>query len=289
LNHRGANVASTKKRLRETAKRTEAERFLTGARPGSLPPVPHAQLATLVSRPPAGDDWLHELKLDGYRVLARLENGRAQLWTRNGNDWTDRFRGVAGAVERLAARSALLDGEVVVQLPDGRTSFQALQNAGASSNLRYFVFDLLHLDGLDLSAVELDTRKEALLALVSPELGAASPLQYCDHVVGQGAAFFAQVCQARLEGIVSKRRQSSYQSGRSSEWQKVKCLRAQEFVIVGFTEPAGSRQALGALLVATHEGQELVYRGKVGTGFTEEALKSLFRRLQPIERPTSPL
>jgi len=259
---------------------------LAGARPGALPAVPQAQLATLVKHPPAGDGWLHELKFDGYRILARLENGRARLWTRNGNDWTERFPAVATAIERLDAQVALLDGELVAQLADGRSSFQALQNAGIRSDLRYYGFDLLHLDGLDLVGVQQDARKEALHALISPETGDSSPLQYSDHVVGQGAEFFRQACGAGLEGIVSKRLTGRYRAGRSTEWVKVKCQREQEFVVVGYTEPAGSRQDLGALLVATYEGEELVYRGKVGTGFSAETLRRLHTQLRPAERKT---
>src|SRR3990172_9360153 len=259
-----------------------AVREITGARAGTLPRRPVVQLASLVAVPPAGDDWLHEMKFVGYRVLARLEAGRAELWTRNGKDWTDRFPAIAAAVEQLGVGSALLDGEVVVQRPDGTTSFQALQNAGPRSNLLYYVFDLLHVDGLDLTRVQQLARKEALRSLLSAGATAEGPLRFSDHVVGHGEAFFRQACSARLEGIISKRIGSVYRGGRSGDWQKVKCLQRQEFVVVGFTEPAGSRQDLGALLVATHEGDVFVYRGRVGTGFGAEELGRLRRLLSPL-------
>ena len=273
----------SRKASKSPQQRREMDVGLAGARPGVLARKPVAQLATLVARPPEGDEWLHEIKFDGYRVLARLEDGRAQLWTRNGNDWTGQFAGIAAAVERLGARTALLDGEVVVQLPDGRTSFQALQNAAARSDLLYYVFDLLYLDGLDLTAVQQDARKEALLALIS-ELPGGGPLRYSDHVIGQGAEFLRQACGAGLEGIVSKRRRGHYRGGRGGEWVKAKCLQEQEFVVIGYTDPAGSRQDLGALLIGTYENGRLVYRGKVGTGFSADVLRDLRRRLQPFEQ-----
>jgi bifunctional non-homologous end joining protein LigD len=263
---------------------------LPGARPGKLPKKPQAALATLVKEPPAGDEWLHEIKLDGYRILAGIEGGKARLVSRNGNDWTQRFAAVAEAVGPIAAESALLDGEVAVLDARGITSFHALQSAGTkpASELRYFVFDLLHLDGQDLTGVPLVERKEALRAL----LAASAPLhvvQFSDHVVGQGAAFFRTACGSGVEGIVSKRAASRYSPGRTRDWLKVKCSQRQEFVVVGFTEPQGARTGFGALVLAVHDDGELRYAGRVGTGFTEEDLRALRKRMGALERERAPV
>ena len=263
---------------------------LPGARPGKLPKKPQAALATLVKEPPAGDEWLHEIKLDGYRILAGVEGGRARLVSRNGNDWTQRFAPVAEAVRSIAAESALLDGEVAVLDSRGITSFHALQSAGSTpgSELRYFVFDLLHLDGQDLTGVALVERKEALRAL----LAASAPLQgiqFSDHVVGHGDEFFRTACGSGVEGIVSKRASSRYTPSRTKDWLKVKCTLRQEFVVVGFTEPQGARPGFGALVIAVHEDGELRHAGKVGTGFTDDDLRELRNRMRKLERKSAPV
>jgi bifunctional non-homologous end joining protein LigD len=260
-----------------------------GARKGPLPRGLRPQLATLVTEAPAGDGWLHELKFDGYRILGRVQDGRARLVSRNGNDWTGNFPSLAAALEALPLSQALIDGEVAVLLPDGTTSFQALQNAlsaRAQGELVYFAFDLPYLEGYDLTRAGLEDRKAALSALLS---GAGTAVRYSAHVVGSGAEFFANACRMRLEGIVSKRRDAPYQAGRGGSWLKVKCLRRQEVVIGGWTEPSGSRTGLGALLVGVHEkGDGLTFAGKVGTGFTEKVLRDLRRRLGALEQASSP-
>ncbi len=263
---------------------------LPGARPGKLPKKPQAALATLVKEAPAGDDWLHEIKLDGYRILAGIEAGKARLVSRNGNDWTQRFAPVANAVRSIAAESALLDGEVAVLDERGITSFHALQSAASTpaSKLHYFVFDLLHLDGQDLTGVPLAERKEALRAL----LAASAPLnvvQFSDHVAGHGAEFFRTACGSGVEGIVSKRAASRYSPGRTKDWLKVKCTLRQEFVVVGFTEPQGARTGFGALVLGVHEDGELRHAGKVGTGFTDEDLRALRNRMGKLERKKAPI
>jgi bifunctional non-homologous end joining protein LigD len=228
------------------------------------------------------------MKFDGYRILSRIEKGRATLLSRNAKDWTDRFRDVAAAAIALPARQALLDGEIAVLLPNGTTSFQALQNADAEhGQLCYFVFDLLHLDGQDLTGATLETRKSALEALVSSR--SAGVIRYSTHVVGQGEEFFRQACRLSLEGIVAKRRDGPYEPGRGRSWLKVKCIQEQEFVIGGFTEPKGSRAGLGALLLGVNgEGGALAYAGKVGTGFTGSAAVSLRKRLDKLRVTESP-
>jgi len=262
---------------------------LSGARKAPLPASLHAQLATAVTDPPRGDEWLHEMKFDGYRILARLDKGRVKLVSRNGKDWTDRFPTITDAVAGLGAERAVLDGEVAVLLPDGRTSFQALQNymgGAAGGQLVYYAFDLLYLDGYDLSGAALEPRKAALQRLVT---GVSDRIRYSDHVVGQGEKVFANACGMGMEGIVSKRRDMSYTPGRTRGWLKVKCHLEQEVVIGGFTEPEGSRSGLGALLVGVYDGEgRLVYAGKVGTGFTEKVLQDLRRKLEAREQKTAP-
>ncbi|HUH13006.1 MAG TPA: DNA ligase D [Longimicrobiales bacterium] len=261
---------------------------LPGARRGSLPRTPKAQLATLVPDAPPGRDWLHEIKFDGYRILARIERGRVRLLSRSGKDWTERFPGVAGALGALPCRSTLIDGEVVAFTEDGVSDFQRLQNASASGeDLYYVAFDLLHLDGWDVARSPLTARKGLLERLLAD--GPAA-LRYSDHVVGSGPEFHANACKLQLEGIISKRADRPYVGGRGKDWLKAKCLRRQEFVVVGWSEPKGSRTALGALLLGVHDDEgRLVAAGKVGTGFTEASLRQLLRRLEPLEREGSPL
>jgi len=259
--------------------------------PASMTP----QLATLVAEPPDGAEWVHETKFDGFRVLGRISGGEATLFTRSGQDWTAHFPGVATAAAALPVKTAWLDGEVTVVLRDGRSSFGALQNRGQAKDgeqLVYFVFDLLYQDGHDLRPLSLEARKRALAALLAqgPRRGARAPLRYVEHVDGPGAGadFFARACREGLEGIVSKRRDQPYVAGRSFDWVKTKCMKRQEFVIGGFTEPKGARASLGALLVGVYEGERLRYAGKVGTGFGQAAAAELRRRLEALERATSP-
>ncbi|HYL05377.1 MAG TPA: DNA ligase D [Thermoanaerobaculia bacterium] len=267
-----------------------------GARRGPLPRTIAPALATLVSAPPAGGQWLHEIKFDGYRVVCEVARGKARLLTRHGKDWTGRFPPVAAAAAELPVDSLALDGEVTVLLPDGKTSFQALQESfGEGGGLPgaamvYFVFDLLYLDGYDLRPAPLAERKEALRRLLEAAGVTADggPLRWSDHVTGQGEDFYRHACRYGLEGIVSKRADLPYRAGRSKEWLKVKCLQRQEMVIGGFTDPEGARAGLGALLLGAYEDGKLVYAGKVGTGFTAQVLLDLRRRLEPSERRTPP-
>ena len=248
------------------------------------------QLATLVKTPPAGDDWLHEIKYDGYRIGCRIRDGRATLISRTGKDWTEAFPEIAEAAARLRVASALLDGEVVIVLPDGRTSFQALQNAfagsGRRSSLAYFAFDLLHLDGERLDRLPLAERKARLRRVIGARR--SGRIRYSEHVQGHGEAFFAEACRMGLEGIISKLSGQPYGSGRSRDWVKTKCVLRQEFVIGGFTDPEGRRQGIGALLIGYYERKRLVFAGKVGTGFTHATAMDLRRRLDAIERPSPP-
>jgi bifunctional non-homologous end joining protein LigD len=262
-----------------------------GARRAPLPKFVQPQLATLVEHPPEGDGWLHELKHDGYRILARIERGRAQLFSRNARDWTEKFPAVATALGRLAIEQAILDGEVTVLLPDGTSSFQALQNFGSSpgsGRLAYMIFDLLHLDGHDLTGARLEDRKATLARLLTSASDKAAVLRYSDHVIGKGADFFAQACRMGIEGIVSKKRDAPYRGTRGPDWLKIKCLKQQEIVIGGYTEPEGSRVGIGALLGGVYENGRLVYAGKIGTGFDNRTLRDLQHRLTRLEQKTSP-
>ncbi len=264
---------------------------LAGARKAKLPSPSslRPELATLVDRVPEGDGWLHEIKLDGYRLLCRFERGGVRLLTRNGKDWTDRFPGVAAACRELAATLAILDGEVVALDESGVSNFQKLQNAlGASdAQISYHAFDLLHLDGYDLRGAGLSGRKELLRDLL--DRSSLQRVRFSDHVAGNGEAFFRQACEHGLEGVVSKRVDAPYRSRRSKDWVKTKCQQEQEMVIVGYTEPSGSRIALGALLLGYHEDGELRLAGKVGTGFDERTLVDLRQRLDRIERASAPV
>ncbi|MBI2897279.1 MAG: hypothetical protein HYY06_27220 [Deltaproteobacteria bacterium] len=266
---------------------------LPGARPAPLPRSLEPQLATLVRDPPQGDQWLHEIKLDGYRLICRVDRGRALLFTRYGNDWTARLPALAQAAGLLPVGEALFDGEVVSLGPDGVASFQALQSAlarGSPGALVYFLFDLVHCDGYDLRSVPLERRKETLGALLRRSDGGGH-LRYSDHAVGRGPELFREACARGLEGIVSKHRSAPYRSGRTRTWLKVKCGAGQELVIGGFTDPAGSRTGIGALLVGYHDRPGtplLVYAGRVGTGFTGRMLSFLRRRLDPLERHAPP-
>jgi len=245
------------------------------------------QLALLVDAVPAGDQWVHEQKFDGYRIETVRSRAGVHLYTRRGNDWTDTFPTIGEAVAKLAAKRFVLDGEVAVVRADGVTDFQGLQQAlkTRSANLVYFVFDLLELDGKDLRNQPLLERKAKLEKLLAK---APAILKYSEHVVGRGDELFAEACRRGLEGIICKRADAPYTSGRGKTWLKVKCRRRQELVVGGYTDPEGSRAGLGALLVGYYENKQLRYAGKVGTGFDAKSLTELFDELAPLERETSP-
>jgi bifunctional non-homologous end joining protein LigD len=248
------------------------------------------QLATLAKQPPAGDAWLHEIKYDGYRMGCAIAADGVRLTSRNGLDYTSALPELVAEAKALPVTSALLDGEVVVLLEDGRASFQALQQAmsdrKARAGLVYLVFDLLEVDGEPLLEQPLEARKDRLRRLVS---GAAKRIRYSDHVIGHGDAFFAQATKLGVEGIVSKRRDGVYQPGRRSGWLKIKCLRERPFVVGGYTDQEGMMGGLGALLVGHYdETGRLTFAGRVGTGFTQKISRGLLERLRPLARRTSP-
>lgn len=277
-------------RVRSSEKKGHRPRSTRNNKRDSMPVQISPELATLVDQPPDGDDWLHEVKFDGYRLICRIDGSHIQLLTRNHLDWTPRFPALATALKSLPLRSGILDGEVVVLDEHAVSSFQRLQNSFSASNSDAFdlyLFDLLYLDGKDLQSLPLVERKQRLQELLA---AANEPhLHYSDHVIGNGPLFFRECARRGLEGMISKRRDSRYSQIRTTDWLKSKCVHEDEFVIGGFTEPAGSRSGFGALLLGHYDEQgELTYVGKVGTGFAETTLTRLAQRLKAIQRKTSP-
>lgn len=247
-------------------------------------------LPTRVKRPPAGDQWLHEIKYDGYRILAEIERGKAVLRSRRGHDWTPRFGEIAEALGLLPVKTALLDGEVVAQEEDGTISFQALQNAmrhQLKRPLLYYVFDLLHLNGYNTRDLPLSERKR-LLAEILQRGNSSEIIIFGDHIQAKGEAVFRQACRMALEGVVSKKADSHYLPGRTKLWLKVKCEERQEFVVGGFLLLKDSSKAVGALLLGYYENDKLVYCGRVGTGFDTKERHRLFDRLSPLEQSAPP-
>jgi bifunctional non-homologous end joining protein LigD len=259
------------------------------ARKVKAPPFVEPQLATLETRAPAGDDWLHELKYDGYRIEPCKAGDEITLFSRSGLDWTVRFPAIAKAVLTLPCESALIDGEAAYVLPSGLTDFKSLQEHIDKPDpaIRYFAFDLLSLDGKDLRKEPLSKRKEKLRKLMAAK-GVSDFLIYSDHVLGDGPAFFDKACSTQLEGIMSKRADAPYRSGRSKSWLKVKCTKSQEFVIGGFAESDVRGKPFSALLLGVYDGEALIFAGKVGTGFNARDLKALAARFKPLIRKTSP-
>ena len=271
---------------RAAKKRASADELPEGARKGPLPAMISPMLATLVADAPVGEGWIHEIKYDGYRMVARIERGKARLYSRSGKDWTEAFRHLADDLAKLPVRNAWIDGEAVVMDDEGRTSFQALQNAlsGGDTAFTYFAFDLMYRDGIDLRGVPLTERKRLLRETVGEGLGA---LRVGPEVHGHGDEFFRQACSMSLEGAICKRADSPYRDAvRTRDWVKVKCTRQQEMVIGGYTDPQGARTGFGALMLGVYEDGKLRYAGKVGTGFDERTLEDIHRQLEKRERDT---
>jgi bifunctional non-homologous end joining protein LigD len=257
------------------------------ALPAFLPP----QLASETSTPPVGDHWVHELKLDGYRMQAHIDkSGKVRLYTRSGLDWTHRMPTIAHELGRLSVEGAVMDGEVVVLSENGQSSFADLQAAfeeGAKHPLTYFVFDLLHLNGHNLRQEPLTERKK-ILAQMLDSLAEHEVVRYGQHIETEGAPIFAEACKLAAEGIVSKRSDSVYTSGRTKSWLKIKCVRRQEFVIGGFTKPANETDGIGALLLGYNENEKLIYAGRTGTGFTQANSRKLRKQLEEMRQSGMP-
>jgi bifunctional non-homologous end joining protein LigD len=252
-----------------------------------LPNFIAPELALQSEAPPAGDGWLHELKLDGYRIQARKDGDRVQLLTRTGLDWTHRMKTIAALVGALPVEKAILDGELVVLAENGTTSFADLQAAfqeGVKKPLTYFVFDLLHVNGHSIRDLALVERKKMLEKLME---GGGDFLRFGEHIRSGGEAVFQKACEMQLEGIISKRAASTYSSGRSGDWLKLKCVHEQEFVVGGFTLPSNGSHGVGALLLGYYEGKKLIYAGRTGTGFTQKTHKTLRDQLDELRQKTN--
>ena len=259
--------------------RAPTRRAKGGALPDFVPPA----LATLHDKPPASASYVHEVKFDGYRVQARLDHGKVKLLTRRGLDWTAKFKPVANAIAQLDAETALIDGEIVVEGENGVSDFSALQDAlkHGKTNFVYYAFDLMYLDGADLTAKPLVERK-ALLERLLKKTDRNGIVRYSEHFAIGGAEMLQHACNLNLEGIVSKLRDAPYRSGRSEAWIKSKCRQGQEFVIVGYKDASNLQGAIGALVLGYNEGGTLHYAGRSGTGYSMETARELWKRLQPL-------
>ncbi|MEP6832261.1 MAG: non-homologous end-joining DNA ligase [Gemmatimonas sp.] len=250
------------------------------------------QLAKLVDTAPAGTLWLNETKYDGYRMQAHCTKGTTVLFSRNALDWTHKFPDIRDALsDAFKNRQAVLDGEIVVGTK-GTSSFHALQSALSdvnTSNARYMVFDVLHYDGLDLRPLPLTERRAALEHLIG-KTSAKSRVQISKILRGDAAAVLQKVCSVGGEGIICKRRDAAYTTGRGNNWVKVKCGKRQEFVVIGFSDPKGARSGVGALLLGVYEGgKRLRYSGRVGTGFSDSDLATMRAQLEKITAKATPL
>jgi len=268
-----------------------------GAVPEPMPPVIHPMLATLVDKPFDDDEWLFEIKWDGYRAVAFLDEGKVRLVSRNQNDLTGEYPELRDLAQSVRARTAILDGEIVALDEQGRSSFSLMQQRSGfrepgrrgsrnpSIPIVYYAFDLLYLDGYSLFKVDLEKRKELLASIVT----AGDILRYSDHYVGQGTALFQAASDKGLEGIVAKRRRSCYLQKRSREWLKMKITQRQECVIGGYTDPKGSRENFGSVILGLYDNQgRLIHVGQAGSGFTQETHADMWHRLQGLQTSRSP-
>lgn len=260
-----------------------------GVKQAALPDFIEPMLATLATSPPGGKRWIHEIKFDGYRLQARVEAGRVKLLTRSNLDWTKRFgRVIAKALADLPAGTVLLDGELVVESGNGASDFSALQadlSEGRSDRFVFYVFDLLHLDGWDLTFVPLIERKRVLRELIGGERGV---LRYSDHFDENGELILRHACRLSLEGVVSKLAHAPYRPGRGKNWLKSKCSARQEFVIAGYVPSTISRKAIGSLVLGVFENGALQHVGRVGTGFTAKVAEDIFKQLERVRSSSSP-
>ncbi|TIP73326.1 MAG: DNA ligase D [Mesorhizobium sp.] len=248
------------------------------------------QMPTLVEKPPNGDGWIHEIKYDGYRTQLILQQGAVQAFTRNGFDWTDRYSPIVRAAAELKAKRVIIDGEATVFGATGRPDFQALRRElgkAESTKLVFHAFDLLHLNGKDLRQLPLLKRKQALERLLKD---APPALVYVDHLEGHGPTVFEHACEMGLEGIVSKRADSPYRSGRQESWLKLKCIKSDNFPIVAFVEKLGARPPrIASLYLGRHDGNRIRYAGKAQSGYSLTDAREVRERLDPLIVDKSPL
>jgi bifunctional non-homologous end joining protein LigD len=257
---------------------------ISGARKKLLPAFHEPSLASPCEKPPSGPKWIHEIKHNGYRMQARIDGATVRLLTRKALDWTDRFASVAAAVEKIGLASGLLDGEVVVEDGSGITSFNNLQadlKAGRQDRFRYFVFDLLYCEGFDLTKAALVDRKD-LLQRILAGLPAGSPIRFSEHLEVDGPTMLEHSCRFGLEGIISKRKDQPYRSGRGDHWLKSKCIDRQEFVLLGYVPSTADSRSVGALALGYHDAGRLTYAGRVGTGWSADQARSLREELEAI-------
>ena len=276
--------------MRRTARVEATNGKLTGARYRAMPAFVPPCLATLSDKAPDGHNWVHEIKFDGYRIQARLNHGRVTLLTRKGLDWTDKFGSVAMAVAKLPAETALIDGEVVAEEADGTSSFSLLQQdlkSGRHDRMAFYVFDLLHLDGADLTPLPLKARKAALAELLvrQPKRGY---VRLSESLTEPGPALLRHACKLGLEGIVSKVADAPYHSGRSHDWIKAKCSDRQELVVAGLVPSTADSRSVGALVLGFYDKGKLHYAGRAGTGFSHETARGLFRKLMTLKSGEPP-
>ncbi|MDQ2893265.1 MAG: DNA ligase D, partial [Pseudomonadota bacterium] len=273
--------AGRKRSARGTPPPSAASRQPPPRKRGGLPPFQDPQLCTLVDSVPPGSGWLHEVKYDGYRALVAVGGGKAKVFTRSGLDWTDKFQAIADAAAALPVDTALIDGEIVA-FKDGRPDFStlkgAISNAGA---MTLFTFDLLSINGEDLTALGNADRKERLRAIIP----GGDRIQFAEHVVGSGEELFETMCREGLEGVVSKRADAPYRGKRTKAWLKAKCTHRQEFVIVGWL-PSTTSRGFRSLLLGVHEDGALRYAGKVGTGFDADTMDDITAKLDRLSRKT---
>lgn len=284
-----ANLQLMRKSAAPKRPRQAAAQALAHAHRAALPGFIEPALATLVDKPPNGVRWVHEIKFDGYRIQARLDHGKVKLLTRKGLDWTARFPTVAEAIGKLPLETALLDGEVVAEDAKGISRFSLLQQdlkAGRHDRMVLYVFDLMHLDGADLTRLPLAERKAALAKLLARARG---PVRFSESLTEPGPALLKNACKMGLEGIVSKLADAPYRAGRGRDWLKSKCSDRQELVVAGFAPSSADSHAVGALVLAFYDRGKLAYAGRVGTGFTHDTARALYRRLKAQARKTSPL
>jgi bifunctional non-homologous end joining protein LigD len=290
---------SGKKRKRKSSSVSSVPSVVNipGAVKQPMPSVIHPMLATLVDKPFDDDEWLFEIKWDGYRAVAFLDEGKVRLVSRNLNDLTGEYPELRDLAEYVRARRAILDGEVVALDEQGRASFSLMQQRsgfrgpgrrGARNPaipILYYAFDLLYLDGYSLLKVELEKRKELLAGIVA----ASNVLRYSDHYVGRGTAMYSAAAEKGLEGIIAKRRRSCYLQKRSREWLKMKITQRQECVIGGYTDPKGSREHFGSVILGLYDEQgRLIHVGQAGSGFTQETHADMWRRLEKLKTSRSP-
>ena len=283
-------MAATATLLRRTArpKPAAARAGRSGTPQAALPAFIKPCLATLAEKPPEGDNWIHEIKFDGYRIQARLDRGKVKLMTRRGLDWTEKFPTVAEAMARLPANAALVDGELVVEDARGISSFSALQEdlkAGRHDRMVYYAFDLMHLDGADLLSAPLATRKSLLARLLGKGKGV---LRFSQSLTEPGPVLLKHACKMGLEGIVSKLAAAPYRSGRGRDWIKTKCSDRQELVVAGFAPSSADAHAVGALVLGYYRRGALQYAGRTGTGFTQAVARELYRKLQALRVDKAP-